>query len=75
MILHFSQISTSACWEPATAEEGSAASTQRARSVAREKSAVGRAMNSLTTTTAKVSRATPAQPLFVQCAHIDHRLF
>lgn len=75
MILRFSQISTSACWEPATAEEGSAASTQRARSVARERSAVGRATNSLTTTTAKVSWATPTQPLFIQCASIDHGLF
>lgn len=72
LILRFPQISTSACWEPATAEEGSAASTPRARSVARERSAVGRATNSLTTTTAKVSWATPSQPPFVQSANIHH---
>lgn len=50
-----SQISTSVCWEPATVGEESAASTPRAHFVARERSAVELAMNSLTTTIAKVS--------------------
>lgn len=51
----FSQTSTSAWWEPATVGEESVASTRRARSVAREKSAVEQDMSSLTATTAKVS--------------------
>lgn len=52
-----SQISTSVCWEPATVGEESVVSTQRAHSVARERSAVGPAMNSLTPTIAKVSHS------------------
>lgn len=46
----------SVCWEPATVGGASAVSTLRALSVARERSAVGLAMNSLTTTIAKVSQ-------------------
>lgn len=48
------RISMSVCWEPATAGEESVASTQRAHSVARERSAVEQDMNSLTATTAKI---------------------
>lgn len=53
----------SVCWEPATVGEESVASTQRARSVARERSAAGLAMNSLITTTAKVSQPASMLPL------------
>lgn len=52
--LKHSQTSTSVCWVPATVGEESAASTPRARSAVRERSAVALATNSLTTTTAKV---------------------
>lgn len=48
------RISTSVCWEPATVGAESVVSTLRAHSVARERSAVELAMNSLTTTTAKI---------------------
>lgn len=45
----------SAYWEPVTVGEESAASTQWARSVARERSAAALATNSLRATTARVS--------------------
>lgn len=58
-----SKISMNVYWEPATVGEESAASTQRAHFVARERSAVGLAMNLLTTTIAKVSQTVPSLPL------------
>lgn len=48
-------------WEPATVGEENGASTRRAHFVARERSAVGLAMNSLTTTIAKVSQTLPVR--------------
>lgn len=76
----FSQTSTSVWWEPATVGEESVASTQRARSVAREKSAVEQDMSSLTATTAKVSavcRETLSCCIFFGCysQRVDRQFF
>lgn len=58
----------SAYWDSVTVVEGSAVSTQRAHSVAREKSAVGLATSSLTPMTVKVSLRVlkcPLVPMFL----------